>query len=185
MATTKKAAETAENTEVSAAETTADTVTIEKSQLDKLLGMYDELQEIKKSMPIDRKAEKIKQDKELAKMIEKANKESEELVEYIAPTGSMKSNKNIEVNINGVQYTVPRGVKTNIPRKVAEIIDNSIKQAEFAQGVQDKAAEIAQQLLPRAESNSITRNKLYSLQKIRRRAGAVASAFLRFCVHRY
>lgn len=147
MATTKKAAETAENTEVSAAETTADTVTIEKSQLDKLLGMYDELQEIKKSMPIDRKAEKIKQDKELAKLIEKANRESEELVEYIAPTGSMKSNKNIEVNINGVQYTVPRGVKTNIPRKVAEIIDNSIKQAEFAQGVQDKAAEIAQQAI--------------------------------------
>lgn len=147
MATTKKAAETAENTEVSAAETTADTVMIKKSQLDKLLGMYDELQEIKKSMPIDRKAEKIKQDKELAKMIEKANKESEELVEYIAPTGSMKSNKNIEVNINGVQYTVPRGVKTNIPRKVAEIIDNSIKQAEFAQGVQDKAAEIAQQAI--------------------------------------
>lgn len=147
MATTKKAAETAENTEVSAAETTADTVTIEKSQLDKLLGMYDELQEIKKSMPIDRKAEKIKQDKELAKLIEKANMESEELVEYIAPTGSMKSNKNIEVNINGVQYTVPRGVKTNIPRKVAEIIDNSIKQAEFALGVQDKAAEIAQQAI--------------------------------------
>lgn len=147
MITTKKAAETAENTEVSAAETTADTVTIKKSQLDKLLGMYDELQKIKKSMPIDRKAEKIKQDKELAKLIEKANKESEELVEYIAPTGSMKSNKNIEVNINGVQYTVPRGVKTNIPRKVAEIIDNSIKQAEFAQGVQDKAAEIAQQAI--------------------------------------
>lgn len=147
MATTKKAAETAENTEVSAAETTADTVTIEKSQLDKLLGMYDELQELKKSMPTDRKAEKIKQDKELAKLIEKANKESEELVEYIAPTGSMKSNKNIEVNINGVQYTVPRGVKTNIPRKVAEIIDNSIKQAEFALGVQDKAAEIAQQAI--------------------------------------
>nr|DAH06436.1 MAG TPA: hypothetical protein [Caudoviricetes sp.]DAI32655.1 MAG TPA: hypothetical protein [Caudoviricetes sp.]DAJ43748.1 MAG TPA: hypothetical protein [Caudoviricetes sp.] len=39
--------------------------------------------------------------------------------------------------------------------------------------------------MPRAESNSITRNKLYSLHKIRRRAGAVASAFLRFCVHRY
>lgn len=147
MTTTKKAAETTENTEVSAAETTADTVTIEKSQLDKLLGMYDELQELKKSMPTDRKAEKIKQDKELAKLIEKANKESEELVEYIAPTGSMKSNKNIEVNINGVQYTVPRGVKTNIPRKVAEIIDNSIKQAEFAQGVQNKAAEIAQQAI--------------------------------------
>lgn len=147
MATTKKAAETAENTEVSAAETTADTVTIEKSQLDKLLGMYDELQELKKSMPTDSKAEKIKQDKELAKLIEKANKESEELVEYIAPTGSMKSNKNIEVNINGVQYTVPRGVKTNIPRKVAEIIDNSIRQAEFAQGVQDKAAEVAQQAI--------------------------------------
>lgn len=147
MATTKKPAEAAENTEVSAAETTADTVTIEKSQLDKLLGMYDELQEIKKSMPTDSKAEKIKQDKELVKLIEKANKESEELVEYIVPTGSMKSNKNIEVNINGVQYTVPRGVKTNIPRKVAEIIDNSIKQAEFAQGVQDKAAEIAQQAI--------------------------------------
>nr|DAI88815.1 MAG TPA: hypothetical protein [Caudoviricetes sp.] len=147
MTTTKKAAETAENTEVSAAETTADTVTIKKSQLDKLLGMYDELQELKKSMPTDRKAEKIKHDKELVKLIEKANKASEELVEYIAPTGSMKSNKNIEVNINGVQYTVPRGVKTNIPRKVAEIIDNSIKQAEFAQGVQDKAAEIAQQAI--------------------------------------
>lgn len=33
MATTKKAAETAENTEVSAAETTADTVTIENLSL--------------------------------------------------------------------------------------------------------------------------------------------------------
>ncbi len=147
MATTKKAGQAAEYTEVSATETTFDTVTIEKSQLEKLLGMYDELQELKKSMPTDSKAEKIKQDKELVKLIEKANKESEELVEYIAPTGSMKSNKNIEVNINGVQYTVPRGVKTNIPRKVAEIIDNSIKQAEFAQGVQDKAAEIAQQAI--------------------------------------
>lgn len=67
MATTKKAAETAENTEVSAAETTADTVTIEKSQLDKLLGMYDELQEIKKSMPIDRKAEKSSRTRNLLK----------------------------------------------------------------------------------------------------------------------
>ena len=58
---------------------------------------------------------RLKQDKELAKLIEKANKESEELVEYIAPTGSMKSNKNIEVNINGVQYTVPRGVYDRKP----------------------------------------------------------------------
>ena len=71
MATTKKAAETAENTEVSAAETTADTVTIKKSQLDKLLGMYDELQEIKKSVPTDRKAEKIKQDKERLEKLQK------------------------------------------------------------------------------------------------------------------
>lgn len=67
MTTTKKAAETAENAEVSAAETTADTVTIEKSQLDKLLGMYDELQEIKKSMPIDRKAEKSSRTRNLLK----------------------------------------------------------------------------------------------------------------------
>lgn len=67
MAATKKAAETAENTEVSAAETTADTVTIKKSQLDKLLGMYDELQKIKKSMPIDRKAEKSSRTRNLLK----------------------------------------------------------------------------------------------------------------------
>lgn len=67
MATTKKAAETAENTEVSAAETTADTAMIKKSQLDKLLGMYDELQEIKKSMPIDRKAEKSSRIRNLLK----------------------------------------------------------------------------------------------------------------------
>lgn len=151
MATTKKAAETAaENTEVSAAENTnenTDTVTIDKAQLDKLLGMYDELQELKKNVPSDNKAEKLKQDKELALLINKANAAGEELVEYIAPTGSMKSNKNIEVNLNGVQYSVPRGVKTMIPRKVAEVIDNSIKQTEIAAGVQEKAAETAQQAI--------------------------------------
>lgn len=151
MATTKKAAETAaENTEVSAAENTnenTDTVTIDKAQLDKLLGMYDELQELKKNVPNDNKAEKLKQDKELALLINKANAAGEELVEYIAPTGSMKSNKNIEVNLNGVQYSVPRGVKTMIPRKVAEVIDNSIKQTEIAAGVQEKAAETAQQAI--------------------------------------
>lgn len=148
MATTKKAVETAaENTEVSVAEKTANTVTIEKSQLDKLLGMYDELQELKKNVPIDNKAEKLKQDKALVELIIEANAASEELVEYIAPTGSMKSNKNIEVNLNGVQYSVPRGVKTMIPRKVAEVIDNSLKQTEIAAGVQEKAAETAQQAM--------------------------------------
>ena len=60
MATTKKAAETAENTEVSAAETTADTattVTIEKSQLVLFFVMFVELLEFKLSMSFDRMAE--------------------------------------------------------------------------------------------------------------------------------
>lgn len=83
MATTKKAAETAENTEVSAAETTADTattVTIEKSQLDKLLGMYDELQEIKKSMPIDRKAEKSSRTRNLQRLLKRQTEKVKNLL---------------------------------------------------------------------------------------------------------
>lgn len=142
MATTKKT----DVTEITG-NTEASTVEIEKDQLDKLLEMYDELKEIKQSLKKNNGAEKLKQDKEIAEFVKKKNSESDELVEFIAPLGSMRSNKNLEVNLNGVQYTIPRGVKCMIPKKVVEIIENSIRQTEIAFGVQLEAAKVAAQAI--------------------------------------
>ena len=38
-----------------------------------------------------------------------ANEKAEELVDIHVELGSLRSNKNVEVSINGVQYIVPRG----------------------------------------------------------------------------
>ena len=54
--------------------------------------------------------------------------------------GSLRGKKNLEVSINGVQYLVNRGVDVKVPRKVAEVIENSMKQREAAFGLQDRRA---------------------------------------------
>ena len=82
----------------------------------------------------------IARERELAmiEQIEAANAEAEEEVEYMVSTGSLLSNKNIEVSINGKQYLIPRGSVQKMPRKVMEVIENSIKQRNISFGLQEQ-----------------------------------------------
>lgn len=118
----------------------AQTVTISKEDFEALMAdvklMKQQLasEERKKSLA-DKALER--EEEELAR-IEESNKRAEEIVEYMAPTGSLLSNKNLEVSINGKQYVVPRGVVVKIPRKVKEVIENAIKQRNISFGLQEK-----------------------------------------------
>jgi hypothetical protein len=67
-----------------------------------------------------------------------ANEQAMEMVDCYVDLGSLRSNKNIEVAINGKQYVVPRGQQVRIPRCVKEVIENSLKQRATAFGLQDK-----------------------------------------------
>lgn len=67
-----------------------------------------------------------------------ANEKAEELVDIHVELGSLRSNKNVEVSINGVQYIVPRGQTVKVPRKVAEVVENSIKQRAISLGMQEE-----------------------------------------------
>lgn len=129
------------NEEAVSEETAAkQTVTISKEDFDALMAdvklMKQQLasEERKKSLA-DKALER--EEAELAR-IEESNKRAEEIVEYMAPTGSLLSNKNLEVSINGKQYVVPRGVVVKIPRKVKEVIENAIKQRNISFGMQEK-----------------------------------------------
>lgn len=118
----------------------AQTVTISKEDFEALMAdvklMKQQLaSEDRKKTLADKALER--EEEELAK-IEEANKRAEEIVEYMAPTGSLLSNKNLEVSINGKQYVVPRGVVVKIPRKVKEVIENAIKQRNISFGMQEK-----------------------------------------------
>lgn len=67
-----------------------------------------------------------------------ANEQAMEMVDCYVDLGSLRSNKNIEVAINGKQYVVPRGQQVRIPRCVKEVIENSLKQRAAAFGLQDE-----------------------------------------------
>lgn len=41
----------------------------------------------------------------------------------------------LNVTINGVKYSVPRGVPLRIPKVVAEVIDQSLAQDAYAEGI--------------------------------------------------
>lgn len=141
MATEKK---------VSTAE--SEKVEIDKAQLDSILAQQEEMRatialltkqagkDAKKLEADDRvKAEESR----LIELVEQANREAEELVEVHIDMGSLKSNKNLELNINGVQSIIPKGQTVTIPKKAKEIIDNAKKQQAIALGIQDKRAEEA------------------------------------------
>lgn len=118
----------------------AQTVTISKEDFEALMAdvklMKQQLaSEDRKKSLADKALER--EEEELAK-IKEANKRAEEIVEYMASTGSLLSNKNLEVSINGKQYVVPRGVVVKIPRKVKEVIENAIKQRNISFGMQEK-----------------------------------------------
>lgn len=127
-------------------------VEIDKAQLDSILAQQEEMRatialltkqagkDAKKLEADDRvKAEESR----LIELVEQANREAEELVEVHIDMGSLKSNKNLELNINGVQSIIPKGQTVTIPKKAKEIIDNAKKQQAIALGIQDKRAEEA------------------------------------------
>lgn len=79
----------------------------------------------------------LEEEKQL-EQVRAANEMAKEETEYYIDEGSIKSNKNVNVSINGVQYIIPKGETVKIPRAVAEIIDNSKRQRAAAFGLQDK-----------------------------------------------
>ena len=84
------------------------------------------------------KGEAALEDEKLLEQVRAANEKAKEEIEYYIDEGSIKSNKNVNVSINGVQYIIPKGQTVKIPRGVSEIIDNSKRQRAAAFGLQDK-----------------------------------------------
>ena len=131
-------------TKAEAAVDTAETadsgnITISKSELEALLNdmklMKAKLvsEERQKSIS-DKKRER---EEAMIAQTEAANAEADEYVDCYVDLGSLRSNKNVEVSINGRQYVIPRGKQVRIPRKVKEVIENSLKQRAESFGIQD------------------------------------------------
>lgn len=144
MAERKKAADTAAE-EVKAEtvkEETAkeETVTISKADFDSLLADMKLMKQQLASEDREKSASAKQREKEEAMIAqtEAANARAMEEVDYYVDLGSLRSNKNIEVSINGKQYIVPRGKQVRIPRCVKEVIENSLRQKEESLGLQDR-----------------------------------------------
>ena len=106
----------------------AQTVTISKEDFEALMAdvklMKQQLaSEDRKKSLADKALER--EEEELAQ-IKEANKRAEEIVEYMAPTGSLLSNKNLEVSINGKQYVVPRGSPARSKRSLRTLSSSAI-----------------------------------------------------------
>lgn len=139
MATTTNKKETAEVIE--------EKVEIPKSQLESILAGYDEMKNqiavLTKQAATETKAKtaesrKLEEEQRLLKLVHKANEASQEEVEIHVDLGSLRSNKNAEISINGIQSTIPKGQTVKVKKNVAEIIDNSLKQREISLGLQNK-----------------------------------------------
>lgn len=128
-------------------------IEIDKSQLDNILAQQEEMKATIALLTkqTQRDAEKLEADdrnkaeeKRLLQLVKKANDEAEEIVEAHIDMGSLKSNKNLELNINGVQSIIPKGQTVKIPKKAKEIIDNAKEQQSIALGIQSKRAKEAE-----------------------------------------
>ncbi len=89
------------------------------------------------------KENKLAEEQDVLARVIAANKASEEYVDLYIDKGSKKSNKNFELAVDGVQYVIPKGETVRVPRKVAEVYYNSVKQTEFADEKQAKTSEAA------------------------------------------
>jgi hypothetical protein len=156
MATSKKAAETVEETESTATESSAETetVTIPKSQLEEILAKFDEQQAQIDKLTANAAAEsktktaeerKLEEEKKLLEVVNQANAEAEEEVEIHVDMGSLRSNKNLEVGINGTQMIIPKGQNIKVQKRVAEVIENSKKQRDISLGLQAEKAKEAEE----------------------------------------
>ena len=126
---------------------TDEKVEISKSQLDELLAGYDDMKNqiavLTKQAATENKvksaeSKKIEEEQRLLDIVHVANTAAEEEVEIHVDVGSLRSNKNAEVSINGVQSTIPKGIPVKVKKNVAEIIENSKKQREISLGLQNE-----------------------------------------------
>lgn len=131
-------------------------VEIDKTQLDAILAQQEEMKAtialLTKQAEKDQKKivaeDRAKAEEErLLKIVNDANAKGAEMVEIHIDMGSLKSNKNLELNINGVQSIIPKGQTVTIPRKAAAIIDNSKKQQAIALGMQEKKSKEAEKAI--------------------------------------
>ncbi len=126
-------------------------VTIEKSQLDAILAGYEDMKaQIAKlseqpiTNPNTAESRKLEEEQRLLALVKKANEASDEVVPFYVDEGSMRSNKNLEVSINGIQTIVPKGKPVELKRSVVEVIENSKKQKKISLGLQEKRNQEAQ-----------------------------------------
>lgn len=139
-----------------AAKKTAKTETVEipKEQLEQLMSGYEDMKNqiavlTKQTVENDnfRRSTDLKRQEEerLLKIIEEENAKGDELVDVYLDMGSLRSNKNAEVSINGVQNIVPKGETVQVKRSLKEVIDNADKQKAIALDLQDRmSAEYAE-----------------------------------------
>ena len=139
-AVTENSAEVTENS-------ANESIEIPKAQLDEILKNYEDMknqvalltkQTAENSSRIDLKSMKLEEERQLLALVKQANAEGEELVEVHIDSGAIRSNKNAEVSINGIQTIIPKGQTVKIKRSLKEIIDNSEKQKNIALGLQEE-----------------------------------------------
>ncbi|MGN0508367.1 MAG: hypothetical protein ACI4GX_03960 [Ruminococcus sp.] len=131
-----------------------ETVEISKEQLEQLMSGYEDMKNqiavlTKQTVENDnfRRSTDLKRQEEerLLKIVEEENAKGEELVDVYLDMGSLRSNKNAEVSINGVQNIVPKGETVQVKRSLKEVIDNADKQKAIALDLQDRmSAEYAE-----------------------------------------
>lgn len=147
---TDTAAEIAENEQkTEKTEKAEKTVTMTEAEFEALKAdMLLLKKQIASEQRLKTAAEKAQEETEAEiERIRAANEKAEELVTVHVEMGSLRGKKNLEVSINGVQYLVNRGVDVKVPRKVAEVIENSMKQREAAFGLQDRRAAEAERAM--------------------------------------
>ncbi len=131
-----------------------ETVEIPKEQFEQLMSGYEDMKNqiavlTKQTVENDnfRRSTDLKRQEEerLLKIVEEENAKGEELVDVHLDMGSLRSNKNAEVSINGVQNIVPKGETVQVKRSLKEVIDNANKQKAIALDLQDRmSAEYAE-----------------------------------------
>lgn len=134
---TKKAAEEAEEM------TAAETVTVSKADFEALLN---DMKLMKQQLASEDRLKSAKEqqliaDEEARKRAEEGNARAMELTDVHVDLGNLRGSKNVEVSINGKQYVIPRGKTVQVPRCVAEVIENARKQREIAYGLQEQRAD--------------------------------------------
>lgn len=143
---------TAAENELTAAE---GTVTLSKAAFEELLAdvklMKDKLANEERLRGVSN--EKLLAEQAELERVQRENEKAMELVDIHVDLGNMRGSKNIEVSLNGKQYLIPRGQTVQVPRCVAEIVDNAKVQRDAALGLQDRrAAELARQELEMAQA---------------------------------